>query len=1048
MKLRTIFVLLLVFSIILLAFQTDFNYKVQKNYTPNNKSINVFTNREKSSKNIYATPFIIYSHFNPSYSVSPYNVSQIRSAYNLSGFYNLGYCGQGETIAIVDAYGDLYLNYDISNFDSTNGLPAPEMNVIYPFGKPTEYNSSWGIETSTDVEWFHSIAPLAKIDLVIAPTDSVNALQASVNYTVENLSGIDEISMSWGVPECCLTPSLLKEYGNVFKLAAAKGISVFAASGDSGAMDGVKTLSVNFPASDPYLTAVGGTTLNFNGKNYTQSGWDNSGGGFSTVFSAPSYQKQLKYFNSTSRGVPDISAIANPQDGVIVFANNCEYLIGGTSLATPISAGIFALISERSGRRLGFLDPLLYNISESSFYGKAIIPAYPGFNGYYTATDSWNPVTGLGTINAGYFYIVLMKMNILYGRGVSYGIISAENISFHTVIHLGSGITGNNSVFSGIFVGYKENILAGVLAENGKSFEYVKFGDQEFKNLSTSQIFNTEICVKNFTFHVNINSMSFTTQFYPQEYYGLPVGIIYAGRGEISYPTDLPFTNFTSIEYSNISGGAPGAFYILNFTSGDLGDIGTPEISEGYVNFTYSYNSSLINESNFSAPYSYLLQNREVPLYISLNYPMCLETSSGINIQGMKNEIMEYSGNTSLLKIEDSAGTINIDVSVPEYFKTLAETYYPASSYADYNFSLIVDGISGVIISNCTPLSAEYSYYNISMSSEGFYTTTYSGHFNMKSPLILNAAERNSSVVVYSSPSESSIRLGSLILQNRSSGVTEFNVTPAHYSVGACATYFNTFKGNLSLFPGTNYSFISVLKGDYNGGYLSGYIFNSKFYSFSGQQVPVDGVNISFNASVYMHTLPDGYFKIFLPYGNDKLTISASDFITETLSVNIIKNNTTDNIYLTPSLSSITTSQYYVNIVRALPLMFFFSFVSWYTNVQGKIQYFLVYVKSSGSSSWTTLRASGDSRSIFLFGIYPSVDYEVKVEAVLSSNLTLNSSVVNINYNGATAVLLNSFIYIGIFVIAFSAFSFYRVRKNRKKRRKSIDEEIEEFLRN
>lgn len=1048
MKLRIFIVLLLVFSLLIVSFQANFNYKVEKNYTPKNKSINILTNKVKNSKNIHATPFIIYSHFNPSYSSSPYNVSQIRSAYNLTGFYNLGYCGQGETIAIIDAYGDLYLNYDISNFDSTNGLPAPDIKIIYPLGKPLGYNASWGIETSTDIEWFHSIVPLAKIDLVIAPTDSVNALQASVNYTVENLSGVNEISMSWGVPECCLTPTLLNDYGKAFELAAEKGISVFAASGDSGAFDGVKQLAVNFPASDPYLTAVGGTTLNFNGTNYTQSGWSNSGGGFSDVFLAPSYQRQLKNFNSTHRGVPDISAIANPQDGVIVFANNCEYLIGGTSLATPISAGIFALISERLGRDLGFLDPLLYNISLSSFYGNAIIPAYPGYNGHYSATDSWNPVTGLGTINGGTFYSALMKMNIFYGRGVSYGIISSENISFSTCIKIGGASVSNNSLFSGIFVGYNENILAGVLSENGQSYEYVKFGDQEFKNLSNYNDFNTEINVKNFTINIKINGMSFSSPFYPQKYYGLPVGIIYSGRGTVSYPTALPYSNFTSIKYSNISGGSLNAYYILNFTSGHLGYIGSPMISNGDVNFTYSCNSSLGIRSNFSSPYAYLLRNMVVPFTISLNYPMCLKVSSGINIKGMKNETRESSGNTSVLTIVDSDGSISIDVAVPQYYKETAETYYPASSYADYNFSLIVDGTSTIIISNCTPISAEYSDYNISLSSPGFYTTFYSGHFHITTPLILNASERKSSVVVYSSPSDSSIRLGNMTLQNSSTGVSKFKVTPAQYSVGACATYFKTYTGNLTLFPGTNYSFISVLKGDYNGGYLSGYIYNSRFYSFSGQQIPVYNANISFNNSVYTHTLPDGFFKIFLPYGNDNLTISASNFINKTISIDISKNNTTANVYLTPSLSSITTSPYYVSIVRALPLMFFFSFVSWYTNVQGKIQYFMIYVKSSGSDRWTVLRTAANSRSTFLFGIYPTLTYEVKVEAVLASNLTLNSSVVNLNYNGATAVLLNSFIYVGIFVIIFSAFSYYKVRKNRKKRRKSIDEEIEEFLRN
>lgn len=328
--------------------------------------------------------------------VEQYTPLQIEGAYNMLPLYKLGFLGQGETIAIVDAYGDPAVGYSLDNFSRYSGIPNPPLfNVLY--FNATQLpppNFGWSVETDLDVEYSHTMAPGANILLVYSPYPS-NELYEAVAFIVEyHLANI--ISLSWGAPEYYLLEAgvNITALNEIFMAAAAEGIQVFVSSGDQGVYDALFGIhSINFPSSSPYVTSVGGTALYMSGvskyinatmKYDFQVGWGDyfmnaiadgyqfsmyytyagSGGGESQIFPKPFYQSNLPYTNRTD---PDIAMDADPFTGVNVIqdGSNNSYVIyigvGGTSLAAPLSAGIAAVIdqyySDTYHETLGFLNP-------------------------------------------------------------------------------------------------------------------------------------------------------------------------------------------------------------------------------------------------------------------------------------------------------------------------------------------------------------------------------------------------------------------------------------------------------------------------------------------------------------------------------------------------------------------------------------------------------------------------------------------------------------------------------------------------------------------
>ena len=336
-----------------------------------------------------------------------YPPTTIQTAYDFGSYASSG--GSGQTIAVVDAYGDPTLTSDLATFDKKFGLTSTTVNVSTPDGAPTATNSSWAIETALDVEWAHANAPNATIDLVEAPDSSFQHLLDAVAYAISLKPAA--VSMSWGAAESdysassCVVPggigpeTCLAAYEAVFE-GANTTTALFASSGDQGAYDGThpKTLTVNYPASSPEVIAVGGTTLNVTsaGAWSSETAWSDSGGGYSKQFSEPSYQSGAGILDpSGRRGVPDVAFDANPSTGVYVYQGGTWYSVGGTSVGSPNWAAVAADAASSTGAAAVNLSGLygLYKTAYSSDFHDIIT----GSNGYYSAGPGWDAVTGIGS---------------------------------------------------------------------------------------------------------------------------------------------------------------------------------------------------------------------------------------------------------------------------------------------------------------------------------------------------------------------------------------------------------------------------------------------------------------------------------------------------------------------------------------------------------------------------------------------------------------------------------------------------------------------------
>jgi len=336
----------------------------------------------------------------------------------------------GQSIAVIDMYGDPEIQQDVARFDAMFSLPSANVTVVPVGVYEPEFGvfTGWDIESALDVEAAHAMAPYAKIYLVAA-SNPVNGLFEAVDYVVsKHLANVT--SMSWGLPESLFGASGFYSFGAYnfpytefyFTLGTAEGMSFFASSGDLGAYGGTPTVygGVSYPASSPFVTAVGGTTLFVNVTSGSVSAKDEnvtygaedawsispqysgetvaSGGGVSTLFPSPAYQSSLGY---SMRTVPDVAADANPYTGALIVSEGSTLVIGGTSLSSPLWAGMAADLAGYLNRPLGLLNTWLYALLSTSAYSSAFHEVSFGNNGFYGAKAGYNLVTGLGSPNLG-----------------------------------------------------------------------------------------------------------------------------------------------------------------------------------------------------------------------------------------------------------------------------------------------------------------------------------------------------------------------------------------------------------------------------------------------------------------------------------------------------------------------------------------------------------------------------------------------------------------------------------------------------------------------
>ena len=351
------------------------------------------------------------------YAPCGYKPGQLRSAYGIAGTVNRGVSGRGQTVAILDAFVAPTLYADAAKYahrnDSGHPLLASQFSeYIFPQNTaleppPTDQNpnscdaAGWYGEQTLDVEAVHAMAPGAHILYVGASDCQDSSLLQALNYVVAGRLA-DVVSNSYGdLGEDGIAADEVQAWNQVAIEGVLEGMGINFSSGDNGDEAAViGQPEADFPATDPWVTAVGGTSLGIGAKGQTvlQTGWETekstltdgawgpaaylygSGGGTSQIFAEPRYQRGVvpdalarenQTGNNRGRVVPDISMDGDPTTGMLVGETQTfpdgvyydQYRIGGTSLSSPLFAGLMAVSNQLDRFDHGFINPVIYQFT-------------------------------------------------------------------------------------------------------------------------------------------------------------------------------------------------------------------------------------------------------------------------------------------------------------------------------------------------------------------------------------------------------------------------------------------------------------------------------------------------------------------------------------------------------------------------------------------------------------------------------------------------------------------------------------------------------------
>jgi subtilase family serine protease len=410
----------------------------------------------------YRTPLPKFQGSYLPYSPCGYVPPQLRGAYGVTGS---GLTGTGVTVAITDAYASPTIRGDANTYATGHGDAAFAPGQFTQSEPAQRYRrqkdcdpSGWYGEETLDVEAVHAMATGANVRYYAARSCYDDDLLETLGRVVDdNQASI--VTNSWSGLEEGETAALINAYETVFEQGAVQGIGFFFSSGDSGdelAATGLK--QVDYPSSDPWVTSVGGTSLavDFNNNYMFETGWGTdkytlsatgtswtplgflygAGGGTSMLFPRPAYQDGVVPASlGSGRAVPDVGLDADPTTGMLIGQTQTfpegvaygEYRIGGTSLASPLMAGMQALATQKAGGRLGFANPAIYQLAGSKAftdvrpvpkaagnvrvdYVNSLDPSAGlvysvrtfGDDSSLTTTKGWDDVTGVGSPTARY----------------------------------------------------------------------------------------------------------------------------------------------------------------------------------------------------------------------------------------------------------------------------------------------------------------------------------------------------------------------------------------------------------------------------------------------------------------------------------------------------------------------------------------------------------------------------------------------------------------------------------------------------------------------
>jgi subtilase family serine protease len=335
----------------------------------------------------------------PNATVAGYGPSDLQSAYNLTAISAAK--GAGVTVGIVDAFNDPTAFKDVNTYRAQFGEPALvsctpstiKASTTACFAQSDQNggtslprtNGGWAQEESLDVDMVSALCPKCNILLVEARSATIANLGASVNTAVR--LGAVAVSNSYGGGEYAAETTDENSFFN------HPGVAITASSGDSG-------FGPQFPAASRFVTAVGGTSLTraSNARGWTETAWSGAGSGCSAFVAKPTWQTDS---GCARRTIADVSAVADPNTGVAVFDSTASgglsgfLVFGGTSVASPLVATVFALAGNASSINGGFPyahTSALFDVtsgSNGSCGGSYLCTSVPGYDG----------PTGLGTPN-------------------------------------------------------------------------------------------------------------------------------------------------------------------------------------------------------------------------------------------------------------------------------------------------------------------------------------------------------------------------------------------------------------------------------------------------------------------------------------------------------------------------------------------------------------------------------------------------------------------------------------------------------------------------
>jgi subtilase family serine protease len=343
-------------------------------------------------------------------SQASYTTSQIAARYHLSDLYAAGIQGSGVTVAVYEL--EPFNSSDVAAFQSCFHTSSNVSTVSVDGGAGSGSGSG---EAAMDIEDVIGLAPHANVRVYQGPATGGGAYDTYARIVSDNVAKV--VTTSWGLCEPDQSSGTAAAESTLFQEAAVQGQTILASTGDLGSNDcSDHRQSVDDPASQPWVTGVGASSIHSSGETVWNNGYGATGGGVSEVWARPAYQAAAAQPESsvscgsagnTCREVPDVTANGDPNTGYVIYYDGQWNTMGGTSISTPTWAALTALADSSpacAGHPVGFANPALYKLAASA-YGANFGDVTNGANGYdhvagFSAGPGYDMASGLGTPNA------------------------------------------------------------------------------------------------------------------------------------------------------------------------------------------------------------------------------------------------------------------------------------------------------------------------------------------------------------------------------------------------------------------------------------------------------------------------------------------------------------------------------------------------------------------------------------------------------------------------------------------------------------------------